>query len=164
MKASSIFAVVVFEHLSFHPEQDLIFCLKLVSIVNEAERIGDLAKSIAKVAHMAIKPRMGELVMPLRKFRDAVLQMFMRLEEGFFRGNEEEAQQIIQTHEMLKEQVANYIIQLAEEESLSGNEGVVYALECADAKPGKRTSCQHCIDRCFSHRPDPQNRGLGSRR
>ena len=119
---------VVFEHLILHPEQDLIFCLKLVSIVNEAERIGDLAKSIAKVASMAKKPRMGKPVMPLREFRDAVLQMFIRLEEGFFRGNEDEAQQIIQTHEKLKTQVAEYIEQLAHEEKLSGNEGIVYAL------------------------------------
>ncbi len=119
---------VVFEHLSIHPEQDLIFCLKLVSIVNEAERIGDLAKSIAKVADMAKQPRMGPLVMPIREYRDSVLQMFLRLEEGFFRGNEDEAHQIILTHERLKVQVAAYINKLAMEENISGNEGIVYAL------------------------------------
>ncbi len=119
---------VVFEHLSIHPEQDLIFCLKLVSIVNEAERIGDLAKSIAKVADMAKKPRLGPLVVPLRTYRDSILQMFLRLEEGFFRENEDEAQQIISTHEQLKIDVADYINQLAREEDISGNEGVVYAL------------------------------------
>ncbi|MEM8484178.1 MAG: PhoU domain-containing protein [Bacteroidota bacterium] len=119
---------VVFEHLSFHPEQDLIFCLKLVSIVNEAERIGDLAKSIAKVANMANQPRMGALVRPLRDFRDIILEMFLQLEEGFFRGNEDEAQQIMQKHQTLKGDVAAYIINLASEENLSGNQGVVYAL------------------------------------
>ncbi len=119
---------VVFEHLSMHPEQDLIFCLKLVSIVNEAERIGDLAKSIAKVANLAHKPRMGHLVVPLREYRDAVLQMFLRLEEGFFRGNEDEAYMIMQTHQDLKKKVAGYIIDLAAEENVTGNEGVIYAL------------------------------------
>ena len=119
---------VVFEHLSLHPEQDLIFCLKLISIVNEAERIGDLAKSIAKVGHLAKKPRMGKWVMPLREFRNAILQMFLRLEEGFFRGNEDEAHQIMLTHQDLKGQVATYIIALAEDNDLSGNEGVVFSL------------------------------------
>ncbi len=119
---------VVFEHLSLHPEQDLIFCLKLVSIVNEAERIGDLAKSIAKVGSLAKKPRMGKWVAPLREFRNSILQMFIRLEEGFFRGNQDEAQQIMLTHQKLKGQVATYIIDLAEDEAVSGNEGVIYAL------------------------------------
>ena len=119
---------VVFEHLSFHPEQDLIFCLKLVSIVNEAERIGDLGKSIAKVAKLAHQPRMGALVTPLRNFRDIILQMFLQLEEGFFRGNEDEAQQIMLKHQALKGEVADYIINLASEEHLTGNQGVIYAL------------------------------------
>ena len=119
---------VVFEHLSLHPEQDMIFCLKLISIVNEAERIGDIAKSIAKVAHLAHQPRMGKLVVPLREFRDAILQMFLRLEEGFFRGNEDEALQIMNTHQELKQKAATYIIDLAAEEDLTGNQGVVYAL------------------------------------
>jgi len=120
--------LVVFEHLSLNPEQDLIYCLKLISIVNEAERIGDLAKSIAKVADLAKQPRMGRLVMPLREFRNTVLQMFMRLEEGFFGGNEDEAQLIMLTHQSLKKKVAAYIARLADEEELTGNEGVVYAL------------------------------------
>ncbi len=119
---------VVFEHLSMYPEQDLIFCLKLVSIVNEAERIGDLAKSIAKVAKLANQPRMGALVTPLREFRNTILGMFLQLEEGFFRGNAEEAQQIMEKHKALKAEVANYIINLAGEENLTGNQGVIYAL------------------------------------
>lgn len=119
---------VVFEHLSLHPEQDLIFCLKLISIVNEAERIGDIAKSIAKVARLAHQPRMGKLVTPLREFRNAILQMFLQLEEGFFRGNEDEALQIMNTHQELKQKAAKYIMDLAEEEDLTGNQGVVYAL------------------------------------
>lgn len=119
---------VVFEHLTLHPEQDLIFCLKLVSIVNEAERIGDLAKSIAKVSKLAASPRMGALAKPLRDFRDEIMHMFVRIEEGFFRGNAEEANQIMQTHEELKKKVAIYIIDLSKVENLTGNEGVVYAL------------------------------------
>ena len=35
----------VLEHLTIDPNRELIFSLKLISIVHEAERIGDLAKS-----------------------------------------------------------------------------------------------------------------------
>ena len=118
----------VFEHLSIHPEQDLIFSLKLVSIVHEAERIGDLSKSIAKVASMATKPRLGPNVQPLRVFRDRVLVLFERLEGGFFKGNPEEAEEIMQTHKVLKGEVADYIQDLSKDESITGNEGIVYAL------------------------------------
>ncbi len=118
----------VFEHLSIHPEQDLIFSLKLVSIVHEAERIGDLAKSLAKVASMAKGPRLGDRVMPLREFRDQVLLLFDRLEEGFFRGSIEEAEEIMATHKYLKDEVALYIQDLADDNEITGNEGVVYAL------------------------------------
>jgi phosphate uptake regulator len=118
----------VFEHLSLHPEQDLIFSLKLVSIVHEAERIGDLAKSIAKVSALAQSPRMGPRVQPLRGFRDDVMDMFVRLDEGFFNGNEQESRKILETHLHLKAHVAKYITELAQDPDLSGNEGVVYAL------------------------------------
>ena len=118
----------VFEHLSIHPEKDLIFSLKLISIVHEAERIGDLSKSLAKVAAMAKKPRLGSKVKPLRTYRDLVLELFERLEEGFFKGDQHEAEQIMQIHKGLKKDVALYIVNLAHDDELTGNEGVVYAL------------------------------------
>lgn len=118
----------VFEHLSIHPEKDLIFSLKLISIVHEAERIGDLSKSLAKVASMAKKPRLSDKVKPLRTFRDQVLSLFTQLEDGFFKGQPEEAEKIMQTHKNLKEEVAVYIMDLANDENITGNEGVVYAL------------------------------------
>ena len=118
----------VFEHLSIHPEKDLIFSLKLISIVHEAERIGDLSKSLAKVAAMAKKPRLSNKVKPLRVFRDQVLSLFEQLEDGFFKGQPEEAEKIMVTHKRLKKDVADYIMDLANDDTLSGNEGVVYAL------------------------------------
>lgn len=118
----------VFEHLSIHPEKDLIFSLKLISIVHEAERIGDLAKSLAKVADMSKKPRLGPKVKPLREFRDHVVELFEKLEKGFFKEDTEEAEFIMDTHKQLKKKVAKYISDLANDEELTGNEGVVYAL------------------------------------
>jgi len=118
----------VFEHLSIHPEKDLIFSLKLISIVHEAERIGDLAKSLAKVAAMSKKPRLGPKVKPLREFRDHVLDLFQKLEKGFFKEETQEAEYIMETHKDLKKKVAIYIAELANDDEITGNEGVVYAL------------------------------------
>ena len=56
----------VLEHLTIDPKRELVFSLKLLSIVHEAERIGDLTKSLEKTGRLAKKPRMGKRVKPLR--------------------------------------------------------------------------------------------------
>lgn len=118
----------VFEHLAIQPEQDLTFSLNLVSIVNEVERIGDLAKSIAKISQLARGPRLGARVMPLREFRNQILQMFADLHVGFFDSNEEISQGLLTHHQALKPKITAYIENLAADSELTGNEGVVYAL------------------------------------
>ncbi len=118
----------VFEHLSLHPEQDLIFSLNLVSIVNEAERIGDNAKSIAKISQLARGPRLGPRVDPLRAFRNQIEQMFTDLNVGFYDGDEKISLELLKRHQELKPKITAYIEALAADPDLSGNEGVVYAL------------------------------------
>ncbi|MEZ4700632.1 MAG: PhoU domain-containing protein [Rhodothermales bacterium] len=118
----------VLEHLTMRPERDLVFSLKLISIVHEAERIGDLSKSLAKMADLAHKPRLGPLVSPLRSIRDDVLGLFNMIHEGFFKGNPEEARNIMTAHESLKLQAAQYITEVANQASITPNEAVVYAM------------------------------------
>jgi hypothetical protein len=52
----------VLEHLTIDPRRELVFRLKLISLVQEAERIGDLAKLMGKTAGLEHNPRMGPLV------------------------------------------------------------------------------------------------------
>ena len=118
----------VLEHLTIDPNRELIFSLKLISIVHEAERIGDLAKSLAKVGDLAKKPRMGPVVPPLREVRNRILAMFEYGREGFVAGDASAARRLMKDHEQLKEDVAAYLQMLAERDDLTGNEGVVYAL------------------------------------
>jgi phosphate uptake regulator len=118
----------VLDHLTQEPGKALIFSLKLISIVHEAERIGDLAKSCAKVATLAHKPRMGPLVEPLRDFRGRILEMFEQIRKGFFEDDEAIARELMLTHEQLKQDITQYLRLLAEREGATVNEGVVYAL------------------------------------
>lgn len=118
----------VFEHLSLNPEQDLTFSLNLVSIVNEVERIGDLAKSIAKISQLAHGPRLGSRVVPLREFRNQIQQMFVDLNIGFSDGNEEISLDLLKRHQELKPKITAYIEDLAADSELTGNDGVIYAL------------------------------------
>ncbi len=73
------------EHLTVNPNREMVFSLKLISIVGEAERIGDIAKSIVKAGRLAHKPRMGPHVEPLRDLRDRLRKMFDLAKEGLWR-------------------------------------------------------------------------------
>ena len=118
----------VLEHLTIDPERELVFSLKLISIVHEAERIGDLAKSLGKVAGLAQQPRMGERVGPLRDIRDRILVMFERTQVSFAQVDEKLARELMGSHERLKADVTNYLDVLARNDEITPNEGVVYAL------------------------------------
>lgn len=118
----------VLEHLTFDPKSEMVFSLKLVSIVHEAERIGDLAKSIVKAGKLAHRPRMGPRVEPLRDMRDRVLVMFDHAHDGFVNEEAEAAQKLMEMHEVMKDDVTVYLSELADDDGVTANEGVVLAL------------------------------------
>jgi Na+/phosphate symporter len=118
----------VLQHLSHDPDRQLVFSLKLLSIVTEAERIGDLSKSLVEVAEMAHGPRLGPHVEPLRVLRDRVLQMFDRVEVGFFREDEAVAREHMRHHHQLKTDINAYLARLASHENLTLNEGIVFSM------------------------------------
>ena len=59
----------VLEHLTIDPKREQILSLILISAVQEAERLGDLAKSLAQASTLAGKPRLSPHVEPLRALR-----------------------------------------------------------------------------------------------
>ena len=118
----------VLEHLNVDPDRELIFSLKLLSIVHEAERIGDLAKSLAKTAELAHRQRMGKQVEPLRVIRDRILEMFALAQGGFVEGDETVARQLMRQHEAIKDETTNFLKNLADDETVTANEAVVYGL------------------------------------
>jgi len=118
----------VLEHLTYDPKSEMVFSLKLVSIVHEAERIGDIAKSIVKAGKLAKKPRMGPKVDQLRDMRDRILVTFDHAHNGFVNEEADAAQQLMQMHEVMKDDVTRYLKELAEDDQLTANEGVVLAL------------------------------------
>jgi len=118
----------VMEHLVVNPARELYLSLILISIVHEAERIGDYAKSISEVSELADGPRLGPLVVPLRDIRDGILQNFARTREGFIEDDEVIARQLLTDHVRLKARLNQYIAALAARTDITPNEAVVYAL------------------------------------
>ena len=118
----------VLEHLTIDPQREMVFSLKLLSIVHEAERIGDLAKSLEKSGRLAKKPRMGEHVQPLRDMRDRILRMFDYAREGFVESEQDAARKLMIEHEHMKDEVTEYLKDLADRDDITANEGIVYAM------------------------------------
>lgn len=118
----------VLGHLSIDPNRDLVFSLKLVSIVQEAERIGDLCKSLAKVAGLASEPRMGPRVETLRVMQQDILEMFELTRRGFVKSDEASADQVMERHEAMKRRTAEFLQELATATDVTVNQAVVYTL------------------------------------
>ena len=49
----------ILQHLTVNPQQDLVASLILVSMVQDAERIGDFARGMAELIDLARSPREG---------------------------------------------------------------------------------------------------------
>jgi len=111
-----------------NPGRQLPYVLKLLGIVQEAERIGDLAKTIADSAAMADRPRLGEPVLPIRALRDRVLEAFAGTRACFEDHDASRAEQVLTRHDGIKQDVQDAIVRLSREDHTTTNEAVVLAL------------------------------------
>ncbi len=119
---------LVLEHLAVDPERERSLSLILVSAVQEAERIGDLAKSLSQAATLAERPRLGERVRPLRDLRDRIAAMIELTRRGFIQGDADAAQRVTDEHRRVKAEVGDYLAALARADDVTANEAVVFAI------------------------------------
>jgi phosphate uptake regulator len=115
----------VLEHISADPRAELSLSLLLVAIVQDAERCGDLAKSIAKASELADAPRMGPHVDALRPVRDRVRDTFPRVRQAFASGDTEVARTVMEEHDATKAEIAGFLRDLASSDDATVNSAVV---------------------------------------
>lgn len=119
---------MVLEHLAVSPQDDLSWSLLLLSAIQDAERAGDLAKSLAKTAALAEAPRQGPHVHALRGLRDDVRAMFGVAREAFASGDAEGARRALAQNADLKRRTTALIGALASDAALTPNAATVLAL------------------------------------
>ena len=119
---------LVLEHLAIDPGTERTMSLLLVSSVQEAERLGDLAKSLAQAASLADKPRLSPHAEPLRDLRDRLLSLVQDAREGFIEDGATAARRVDDEHRAIKVVVADYLQTLAHADDVTSNEAVVYAI------------------------------------
>ena len=116
----------ILQHLSVNPQQDLVTSLILVSMVQDAERIGDFARGLAEIAPLATKPRVGPFADELRGLAERLRPMFEVCERAFHEDDVELAQQVIATQQELRPQLIDFTKRITESD-LSADMAVVYA-------------------------------------
>jgi phosphate uptake regulator len=116
----------ILQHLSVNPQQDLVTSLILVSMVQDAERIGDFARGLAEIAPLARKPRVGPFADELRDLAQRLRPMFEVCEQAFREDDLELAQQVIATQQELRPQLIDFTKRVAASD-LSADMAVVYA-------------------------------------
>lgn len=116
----------ILQHLAVNPKQDLVSSLILVSMVQDAERIGDFARGLVELMHMARSPRQGPFAEELRAFAARLRPEFTACERAFREGDVEQARAVIAAHTRLRDELKAYRGRVAASD-LSADMAIVYA-------------------------------------
>lgn len=116
----------VLEHLAFKPRQDLVASLILVSMVQDAERIGDFARGVAELVPLARSRREGPFADRLRAAADRLRPLFELCESGFRDDDADKARGVMQTAAQVKTELMALNEDVAASD-LSADMAVVYS-------------------------------------
>jgi phosphate uptake regulator len=116
----------ILEHLSVNPQQDLVASLILVSMVQDAERIGDFARGLAEEVALAESPRQGPIADELSELAGRLRPLFEVCERAFRKDDVEQARRVIATHAELKRDFIEFTRRVAASD-LSADMAIVYA-------------------------------------
>ena len=118
----------IVEHLSLRPGQDVPSCLVLMSVVKDAERVGDMCKNIFDVARMYTRKfDHGRYMTPLQEIRLDVESMFSKARQAFRESDEAIARSIVVKNRVLAEKCDMLIEQLIRD-NLPTDKAVAYTL------------------------------------
>jgi Na+/phosphate symporter len=116
----------ILQHLAVNPTQDLVASLILVSMVQDAERIGDFSRGLVELMKMARSPRQGPFAEELRVLASRLQPMFSTCEKAFREADVEEARKVIADHGQLRDELKAYRNRVAASD-LSADMAVAYA-------------------------------------
>jgi len=116
----------ILQHLAVNPRQELVASLVLVSMVQDAERIGDVARGVVELVTMARTPREGPFRDELQVLAGRVRPLFDLCETAFREGDPEKARDVIAAHRAVRYDLKVYRQRVAASD-LTADMAVVYA-------------------------------------
>lgn len=116
------------EHLSVNPGVDVPACLVFMSLVKDAERIGDYAKNIFEVSLISAKGfKEDEYMRTLKEIQKDVSENFTRMRQAFDNSDQEVAEGVMKRHGQIARKCEELIRRMAKG-ALSGEEAVCFTL------------------------------------
>ena len=116
------------EHLAIEPEVDVTGCLVFMSVVKDAERIGDYSKNIFEVSLLREKGfEEDEWVNTLKGIQEVVMENFIKTRNSFTEAEPEKAKIIMEKHHEISKKCEKLIRKMAKKE-ISSNKAVCYTL------------------------------------
>lgn len=116
----------VLEHLAFNPTRDLVASLVLVSMVQDAERLGDFARGIVELVPLAGEPRQGPFADRLRRAAERLRPLYRSCEEAFVEGETEKGREVMRVAAEVKVELLDLTRDVAASD-LSADMAVVYS-------------------------------------
>lgn len=118
----------VVEHLSIQPSVDVAMCLLLMSVVKDAERLGDYAKNLFEVVGLLDNPIDKKRYTELFNSLDCeIAELFKQTKKAFIESDEEKAVASWDYQEKIKKRCEGVIEKLAKG-GVSVNEAVCFTL------------------------------------
>jgi len=127
----------IVKHLSIQPAADLPMCLLLMSVVKDAERLGDYAKNLYHITRLTKRPLDRSIFSKLFGEMDKlIIKMFNDTKKAFMESDEDAAKNIWQSERSIVKRCHNIMEELAKS-NFNANQAVVFTLL---ARYFKRTS------------------------
>ena len=118
----------VVEHLTIQPSVDVSTCLVLMSVVKDAERLGDYAKNLLEVAKLLKHPMNKEKYLDLfNGIEKEISELFCDTKKAFVESDEDKAVHSWKFQREIKQRCDEIIERVAGSE-LSVNEAVCFVL------------------------------------
>jgi len=118
----------IVEHLSLRRDADVPACLVLMSVVKDAERIGDFCKNVYEVACLyTMNFDHGPYITPLKELRAEIESLFSKCRVAFAEADQEVAGEIIAETKGITKHCDEMIAQLINDQ-LPTQKAVAYAL------------------------------------
>lgn len=117
------------EHLAINPGMDTSACFVFISLVKDAERIGDYAKNIFELDELREGKFEGEHWEELKKIKTGILGNFPLLREAFTDSDTQKAQSIMKSHRDMGRRCEELIKEMVKKK-LPGDESACFALMC----------------------------------
>jgi len=119
---------ILLEHLSLHPKHDVSGCLVMMSMVKDAERIGDYAKNIFEVGIMMEgSSKDMKFLERLSATQSKIAEHFPKLRKAFLESDHDLANQLLDEYAPIKSE-CNSILHDLFSEQLPTREAVATAL------------------------------------